>query len=452
MNTSADAEDVTQQSDIDITLLGLYKQTINEERRMKRQSHSLFHIRLWGVISPAGNIYRLNALIAERLKHSDDLWIQLREIAEQKKDIFPQELGIEERADRLFEALQKATVHNCPASDAEESKAELGYKPMEEFLGTKVEHWGPFLIHSNSDEASTYKKNLFVSLVILAIQIMAPTLIFLNQWNSETNFLRDGYFWQKFEPRELVCLADTFRELLTMMMGVLFLILVSIVIRSYVDSEIENLEKQSKLCLSRWWTGAGVFANAYCCLMTMIILPLLFWSELRPTDIVLDALGLLFIFTLDDLAGDALGYLEIDDTDFQRFAVWHTSMLTQCPVKVENLVNLQAQTVDDIWNIRYSSTGQLLASDGKRCATRLEYGSAADESTPLIAEEASLIYHKDRTETGRREFGQVFYMEIWYVVRAILAMLQILVPPAWIILSQPCYAGRPETPTALLGH
>lgn len=292
-------------------------------------------------------------------------------------------------------------------------------------------------MHADDDERSSYKKNLFVSFVIMAVQFIAPLLIFVNQWNSETNFLIDGHLRQKFELRELMCMADTVQEALTMVMGVLFLILVFIIVRSYVDSEIENLEKQSRLCLSRWWTFPNAFVNAWCCLLTCVILPLLFWSELRPTDIVLDALGLLFIFTLDDLAGDALGYLEIEDTDFQRMAVWHTALLSQCPVHVEHLINPQATSLQDIWQIRYDSAGHLLNVEGKLCVTRLTHDTVASENTSLVEENPRLVYYKSRTE--HREFGNIAYLGVWTTVKVLMQIMQILVPPLWLILSQPCY-------------
>jgi hypothetical protein len=314
----------------------------------------------------------------------------------------------------------------------------IGFKPLDEFLGTKVTSSLGVLLPENGEEQSAYKKNLFVSLVIMSIQFLAPLLIFVNQWTSETNFILDGYFWSKFEPRELFCLTDTLTEALTMFMGVLFLILVTIVIRSYVDSEISNLEKQSRLCLSRWWTFPNALANAWCCVMTILVLPLLFWSELRPTDIVLDALGLLFISTIDDLAGDAMAYLERDDTDFQRMAVWHTAFLSQCPVAVSDLINPAATSLQDIWQIRYNADGKLLkAGTDQPCQTRLHMDSSADESTQLTAEEVSMRYHKNRTEN--RVIGHVDYLVLWHVVRSLLQVLQWVIPPAWVILSQPCY-------------
>jgi len=440
MQSSSYAEDVTAQEGVNQTLSGLYSQTLSEQRKMKTDDHSLFHIRLWGNVAPSGNIYRLNSLIAERLKHSDDLWTQLREIAGAKCQLSGMPGGsTEDCADNLYQALQTTKVDNCPTADSESAKNMTSFKPLDEFLGTKVTStfWG-LLLPEDSDEQSAYKKNLFVSLVIMSIQFLAPLLIFINQWTSETNFIVDGYFWTKFEPRELFCLTDTLTEALTMLMGVLFLILVNIVIRSYVDSEISNLEKQCRLCLSRWWTFPNALANAWCCVMTVLVLPLLFWSELRPTDIVLDALGLLFIFTIDDLAGDAMAYLERDDTDFQRMAVWHTAFLSQCPVKVSDLINPNATSLQDVWQIRYNANGKLLqAGTDQPCQTRLHMDASADEGTQIVAENVSMRYHKNRTEN--RLIGHVDYFVMWQFVRILLQILQWVIPPAWVILSQPCY-------------
>lgn len=181
--------------------------------------------------------------------------------------------------------------------------------------------------------------------------------------------------------------------------------------------------------------------------MTILVLPLLFWSELRPTDIVLDALGLLFIFTMDDLAGDAMAYLERDDTDFQRMSVWHTAFLSQCPVAVNDLINPSATSLQDIWQIRYNSDGKLLsASTGQPCQTRLHMDQNADESTQIVAEEVSMRYHKNRTEN--RLIGHVDYHIMWVYVRILLQILQWVIPPAWVILSQPCYGPGSVTVVA----
>lgn len=448
MQSSALAEDVTSQEGVQQTLSGLYMQTLSEERKMKTSDHSLFHIRLWGNVAPSGNIYRLNSLIAERLKHSHDLWLQLEEIAVAKSKLsgMPQGGTKEDCADALYQQLQTTKVSNCPTADSESAKNMTGFRPLDEFLATKVTSSLGLLLPEDSEEQSAYKKNLFVSLVILSIQILAPLLIFVNQWTSETNFMMDGYFWQKFQPRELFCLTDTLTEALTMFMGFLFLILVAIVIRSYVDSEISNLEKQSRLCLSRWWTFPNALANAWCCVMTILVLPLLFWSELRPTDIVLDALGLLFIFTIDDLAGDAMAYLERDDTDFQRMAVWHTAFLSQCPVNVSDLINPSAASLKDIWQINYNADGKLLrAGTDQPCQTRLHMDTSADERTQIVAETVSMRYHKNRTEN--RLIGHVDYLVLWHFVRVLLQVLQWVIPPAWVILSQPCY-GPGSVPIA----
>lgn len=439
MQSSSLVEDVTSQEGVKTSLSGLYSQSMTEQRKMKTSDHSLFHIRLWSNVAPSGNIYRLNSLIAERLKHSEDLWTQLREIAGAKRQLsgMPSGGSVEDCADALYQSLQTAKVYNCPAADSE-SAGTTGFKPLDEFLGTKVISSFGLLLPEDNEEQSAYKKNLFVSMVIMLIQFLAPLLIFVNQWTSETNFMMDGHFWTKFEPRELFCLTDTLTEALTMLMGVLFLILVAIVIRSYVDSEIANLEKQCRLCLSRWWTFPNALANAWCCVMTVLVLPLLFWSELRPTDIVLDALGLLFIFTIDDLAGDAMAYLERDDTDFQRMSVWHTAFLSQCPVTVNDLIDPSATSMQDIWKIRYTADGKLLsAGTDQPCQTRLHMDQNADEQTQIVAENVSMRYHKNRTEN--RLIGHVDYLALWVFVRTLLQILQWVIPPAWVILSQPCY-------------
>lgn len=165
-------------------------------------------------------------------------------------------------------------------------------------------------------------------------------------------------------------------------MGTLFLILILELCRAYAKNEVDNCRKTSRLPLDHFWAQLGQVTNMAAVFFTAMCMPVLFWGELAPKDIVFDALGLMFIFELDDLAGSASAFLGMDDAGFKQMAAWFFALLTRCPVHLRDVTNPNARHPSEVWQLRASSTGVCSADTGKACAVRIS--SIDTESSPLM--------------------------------------------------------------------
>jgi len=63
------------------------------------------------------------------------------------------------------------------------------------------------------------------------------------------------------------------------------------------------------------WVHLGPLINCYIVFFCSLSIPMLFWLCETPVDVVFDALALLFLFNLDDVAESDLGFLGDDDWD-----------------------------------------------------------------------------------------------------------------------------------------
>jgi len=72
--------------------------------------------------------------------------------------------------------------------------------------------------------------------------------------------------------------------------------------------------------------------------------------------------------------------LAMDNAEFQRMVSYTYALLSQCPVRLQDVVDSSARTVDDIWRIRLNSSGKLLAvnaTDNTRTDTSFTQASAS---------------------------------------------------------------------------
>jgi len=328
-----------------------------------------------------------------------------------------------------------------------------GYPPLNEFLcpsGTERHLCGLLLLPQSPDGKRAAMKNKLMALLIMVIQILGPIMILQTNWHADTNYLRGGRFLKYMTWEEFACFGSMKDKVVTFM-GVLFLILISEVVRNYTKDEMDNMAKLRHLPADTFWHQMGNFTNMTCILFTTLAMPLLFWSEMLPKDIVFDSLGMLFIFKLDDLAGGVLGFLELEDAEFQQMSSWMVALLGQCPVKLEDLTNPCAKTAEGIWQIRRSPQGVLCDNDGQPCFTRLAPLSAS-ESTPLANdghdecpfEEAAFEYAISPNQPRIRLPGGRFLSQTmtisWGVLYWLLGVLEVLLPIIFVTTNKPCTA------------
>jgi len=322
---------------------------------------------LWAKLAPAGNIYRYMAARTERMKHCHDLNKQLYALAESKKAILGPHLSKKERVQSLRDAMSTVKVNN-PYADVEaeaDKEDNKGFLPLSEFMNDGVEQFGPWIVPSDPEEYRQWKFNRFLALIVFLVQVTGPVMIVLHKWDSEDNNLRDpAKLWSIFSVQEAMCPGTDWTGRYSTVLGTLFLIMLTIVIRNYITDEIENNGKLARLPVDTFWSTVGVIANGLCCFFLVFALPLEYFAESSdgPTAIIMNSMALMFIFTLDDLAGDVFGYIGEEDSGFQRQVSWYYSLLSNCPVRIADLVNPSATSAENIWQISYGPAGRLLCA------------------------------------------------------------------------------------------
>jgi hypothetical protein len=278
----------------------------------------------------------------------------------------------------------------------------------------------------------------------------------LNRWNMPTNYVKD---WNTLKSHltiaELLCAGTTLDMVLTTLMSVLLLCVIIFMIRCYVLEQIDNCQKSGRLPTDALWMFTGIFANAWCCAFICLDVPLLFWSEETPTNIVLDSMTLLFLFRLDDLSDQLCSYIGMTDEDFQRLAAWNTALLSQCPVSIEDVVNSKAKSLEELWVFKYDAQGKLCNTQGGKCLLRLGHKVSSDERTPLaspslrtsssrsvkdLPTDIPIIY---RTAPGKsHELPTItaqFLLGMWTCLSWLLAVAQLVIPVGWYVINKKCY-------------
>lgn len=400
-----------------------------------------YFMALWCEIAPTGNIYRYNGYVAERRRQCEDLRNQLTEIADEVVGVLGENTTNEERVEMLIKALAQANAHGCPSKQGPDVETPTpGFPPLQEFVDEQVARYGPLIVPVDPGAWNHWRKCMAVTFFVFIIQILAPSLVFMNRWRMKSNYMRDPQrLWHRLTLAEALCFGGSVQEQLTTVMGVAFIFIIVFFVRLYVEEEKENSKKSSRLPTDPFWMTVGIIANMCCCLVTVCAVPLLFWSEETPTNIVLDAMTMLFIFRLDDLSellGPLVGYT---DNEFQRIVAWNAALLAQCPVHVRDLVNMEARTIEDLWFIKFNSVGHLLKApgpgrDATECETRLSL--CPSEASQLLKGEGSSEMSQMRYFITR-EKSTIFpsawnqlLRTLWSAIDMVLLVFQFVLPPA----------------------
>eukprot|EP00927_Polykrikos_kofoidii_P019805 TRINITY_DN19284_c0_g1_i1.p1 TRINITY_DN19284_c0_g1~~TRINITY_DN19284_c0_g1_i1.p1 ORF type:complete len:467 (-),score=52.83 TRINITY_DN19284_c0_g1_i1:82-1482(-) len=303
-----------------------------------------YYRNLWKTLAPGGNIYNFNGLQAERRRHAADLWAQLEEIAEEFRDLLGGDVvPLDDRAQELYELLQTTDiVTDVQYADGDEPPL-VCFTPFDEFLH-KVKCWGPVVMPVTHESRVNWLIALLLAFCIFGIQILAPTVLFLRGWAS----LR------------VYCSSDVSREVLDKILGSCILVVSIAFIRVLVDRRAEDAEKVLHVPVDWTWSAVGAVANIYCASVSALVLPMLFLSAKSCADFVINSMVVLFVLSLDDLAGLG-GFLRLLEDDFHRVAAWHYLLLAHCPVRLRDIVNRNAIHKGDLWQLRLDNQGRFLA-------------------------------------------------------------------------------------------
>lgn len=429
----------------------LYSETMSElEKGIASKTNELRYNTLWASISPTGNIYRYNAVSAEHRKHCEDLWSQLLVLADEYAGLLGGDgLSRENRAEALCAALQTVKVQGTGGA-----KFGRGFQPLQEYLEERVWRLGPFLVPLGPEHMSQYRNATLMAICVFVVQVLAPFTVFINRWQMDTNYLKNPRaLYANLSWAQAFCLGPTLKDKLTTVMGFCLIAVIIFIIRLYVAEETANARKSARLPFDAFWFFTGAFANAWCCVLTACNILLLFWSEETATNIILDSMTLLFVFKLDDMSDALSGLLGLTDTDFQRVVSWNCAMLAQCPVRISDLINKEASSVAELWQIEMDMDYRLLtpiaASVSDRsfprtaCATRLML-APSHENQPLVPKDldvgVQLLYQWTPSNKKRlpSRLAPAVWM-IWSFIEGFLLLLQFVLPMLWFVVNKPCY-------------
>eukprot|EP00927_Polykrikos_kofoidii_P082469 TRINITY_DN8211_c0_g1_i1.p1 TRINITY_DN8211_c0_g1~~TRINITY_DN8211_c0_g1_i1.p1 ORF type:complete len:698 (-),score=109.36 TRINITY_DN8211_c0_g1_i1:40-2133(-) len=397
----------------------LFAMAVAEQRQIIGRKGGQYLRAVSGLMAPDNSVYRVNGLLAERRRHSLDLWRQLFRLADEHEDIicgpgYPQDyrarllhesLG-RARVRRSVALMQKAVEHSSPrsgsrhrsrntlgrlctgasttslptvvlaasgaaaaaavdsAGDARCISAGLrqeplpGYHPVLEFLAERVVLRGQMVVPEEWADWWRFFTSSLVASTVFVIQILVPSLTVYVAWYSDTNYFAgsSSYLGLKLLEDAPAC-ATTEDDQLATVVGSLLIVLLIFVVRLHSDDEGANADKCSVLPLHASWLLAGNVAKAYCAIAVCLAAPLLLWQELAVSHVIFDIIGLLVIFRLDVLVSTA-GLHGV--TDFQRDIFWTHLLLSQCPLRLADIINPHAPHLEELWHIEVDSEERLL--------------------------------------------------------------------------------------------
>jgi hypothetical protein len=433
----------------------LYKNVLLEFKETKTSSN---YGKLWSSIAPSGNIYRYLGLGQERLKHCWDIRRQLVEVAESKKHLLGSEKSQKQRISLLVSALQETTAEGGVDAEAD-GEVLQGFLPLQEFandeVGCKRGLGCSFFYPLDSGDFSSWRFNHFLAFLVFSIQTLGVILLLIQEWHEPKNYFKDPKtLWKHLTIKEVFCLGNDLKGGLSTVVGTMFILLIYSIVYNYAKDERENAEKTGRLPTNRFWTIIGNLANAMCSVVVLAAIPIELWGESDGngiTGIMMNSMAMLFVFTLDDLTGDAFGYLATEDNDFAKEISWHFALLSYCPINIRDLINDNATDIKQLWKIKYASNGTLLSTTGEICQTRIvDVTPEPTEDSPLVKEEISdgdmqdvmVEYCISESSTKERLPGtraQVTKV-LWSLVTLVIKIMWVVVPVIWFIVNEPCAA------------
>lgn len=453
----ADHQDASHFDDVEHG--NLYRSAMTEYRGVTQfRTGRLYFTTLWQALAPSGNIYRYMGLEAEYWANAYNLQCQLEAIADDEriKNVLKGHESTESRVKVLVDALEEVEPQNAPDKDTfEKSFAKKGFPALQEFLWQPATRRMVVFYTPPWDGIRPWVHRRIIAFLVCSIQVVAPLVILLQEWMSPSNRLRNPHkFMESLQWDEVFCLGNSLGDRLHTVQGLILMELVILIAHTYIQDQLTNAHKQSLLPTCSFWHILGNLTNMWCCIVTAMAVPVLFWNEGSATTTSMDSLTMLFIFMLDDFAGYACQYMGRTDEDYQRAAAWQKAMLTQCPVDLTDVVNYEAKNPSQIWSFKYKEGDKdcyllstKLPNKGSRvalrCMTRVAKPTYSEETTPLQGQQGVLVYHNGVHGKQTRPNGTANILNgVWYVVDWFFTIFQIVVPIVWMIVDKPCYAGH----------
>jgi ribosomal protein L24E len=285
-----------------------------------------------------------------------------------------------------------------------------------------------------------------LAFIVFSIQIFGPLVVIIQLWSGDQNpFNNPQKLWNHLTLQHTFCSSKDRTAMLTTLIGTLFVIVVNMMIFRHCSDECEDAEKMSRLPADTTWTILGNIAQAVCSCSVIIAAPIELWTETGVTGIMMNSMALLFVYSLDDIAGDIFSYIGEDDKEFKKQVAWNYALLAYCPVDIRDVINPNATGEDDFWKISYNAEGSLLSNKLEVCETRIM--TTEQETSALLKdkkrhkfEDVTVLYRMGpgswpQTLPGYREH---FIRYLWYVTKHFVHVLGLILPFVWFVCDKPC--------------
>jgi hypothetical protein len=379
----------------------------------------LYFTKLWSSVAPSGNIYRHCAMEAERLRHCEDIWQQVRILAK------------DGQTDKVVKAIQQA-----PSTVSTESDPTLGFKPLEEFIATETVRYGPLLLPVDPAQRRWRLYVLATTWLVFWLQVTAPAFILIQQSAMLPPHFRDV---ESIKGAIMHSCLGTTQDALRTMMGVGLLLLIMLILSNYVQMQLECIQKTRYLPLDRFWLCMGNAANIWSSMTTSLAAMVMFWNESTPKDMAMDALTILWFFTLDDFNSYSFNIIMQSDEDFQRNISWLQALLSHCPVHLKDLFD---ENGDMQWTYDLNGT-PLKVGATEICTTRISKINRSSKNVALLDRDIRVDIQRSADEIVTLPHAEInIVLMIWQVSRYLMYVCQFLVPVMWFLMNSDCRQGK----------
>jgi len=235
--------------------------------------------------------------------------------------------------------------------------------------------FGDFLRHTDGGMFSSYDAlkcymKFFMCFLIVCVQVAGPPLIFLSAMPQNVGIVEDeSYQWRCWPisrffalsdteacqggkvPRDVTLIDDWYTITSTRVLSTIFMLMFILNGIFVVQSEkgvwkriyntlryLDQVTPEFKMS-GHNYLNLGAFVNCWVILWSCLDAYLIIGATASPRDLMFDALGLLFLYNLDDIGGD-LGFIDETDWPGEQIAWIYEEVVHPCDDDIFNEDNL----------------------------------------------------------------------------------------------------------------
>merc|ERR1719433_1421517 len=119
-------------------------------------------------------------------------------------------------------------------------------------------------------------------------------------------------------------------------------------------------------------------------------------------------------------------------------------MLSQCPIKIADLINASATHEDELWRCDFDKNGRLQTAkaasesseEDRFVKRRVMRVAQMSEETALLQDDHRLCYSTSRIQEVLPRWESRFMVQAWYLLDLFMILVQIIFPIWWMILDK----------------